>query len=233
MSDDLSLAAAFLIGLLGSSHCIGMCGGITGALTMGLPDTTRARFLRLLPWLLAYNSGRLFSYAAAGLIVGFASQSAGELFQLNYPVGGVIGGLFMLALGLYIGGWYPALIRLEQLGGKLWRRLEPFGRKLMPVRSLPQALALGALWGWLPCGLVYSTLAWSAATASATHSAMLMLAFGLGTLPVLLAMGGAAQTLGRFARQPRVRMLAGALLIAFGVFMLLQAGSGGHVHHRH
>ncbi len=233
MTDELSLAAAFVIGLLGSTHCIGMCGGITGALTMGLPESRRRGLVQLLPWLLAYNSGRLFSYSLAGLIVGLASQSAGDFFQLRYPVGGIVGGLFMLALGLYIGGWYPALNLLEKAGGRLWRKIEPFGRKLMPVQSLPQTLALGALWGWLPCGLVYSTLAWSAAAASAGQSVLLMLAFGLGTLPMLLAMGSAAQSLRRFTQHRQVRMLAGVLLIGFGIMMLLQATTGGQAHTHH
>ncbi len=233
MTTELTLAAAFMIGLLGSTHCIGMCGGIVGALTLGLPESTRRATWRMLPYLLAYNSGRLLSYAVAGLIVGLLSHSAGQVFQMRYPIGGIVGGVFMLALGIYIGGWYPALAGLERLGGKLWRRIEPFGRKLTPVTSLPQALGLGALWGWLPCGLVYSTLAWSAAAASATQSALLMLAFGLGTLPMLLTMGGAAQRLQAFTRNQWTRYIAGALLIAFGVMILIKAGSGGHVHLHH
>ncbi len=234
MTTELTLAAAFMIGLLGSTHCIGMCGGIVGALTMGLPDATRRSAWRMLPYLLAYNSGRLLSYATAGLVVGFISQSAGEFFQIRYPVGGIVGGVFMLALGIYIAGWYPTMQSLEKLGGKLWQRIEPFGRKLMPVTSLPQALGLGALWGWLPCGLVYSTLAWSAAATSATQSALLMLAFGLGTLPMLLTMGGVAHKIQAFTRNKWTRYVAGALLIAFGVMILIKAGSGGHAHmHMH
>jgi sulfite exporter TauE/SafE len=195
---------------------------------MGLPDSTRRSALRLLPYLLTYNSGRLLSYALAGLIVGLLSNAAAELFQIRYPIGGLVGGGFMIALGIYIGGWYATLTSLEHLGGKLWRRIEPFGRKLMPVTSLPQALGLGLLWGWLPCGLVYSTLAWSATAASATQSALLMLAFGAGTLPMLLAMGGLAHKLQAFTRNRWTRYIAGALLIAFGVMILVKATGGAH-----
>jgi sulfite exporter TauE/SafE len=231
MMNELSYAAAFMIGLLGSTHCIGMCGGIVGALTMGLPDSVRQSPLKLLPYLLTYNSGRLISYTFAGLIVGMLSASAGNLFQVGrFPVGGIIGGLFMVALGIYIGGWLQTMAPLERLGGRLWRKIEPFGRRLMPVKTPVQALGLGLLWGWLPCGLVYSTLALAATSGDAVKSALLMLAFGAGTLPMLLAIGGFAEKLQRFSRHQWARYIAGILLIAFGAMILVKALSGGHQH---
>ena len=229
--NDLSYLAAFMIGLLGSTHCIGMCGGIVGALTMGLPQNVRQSWLRLIPYLLVYNSGRLFSYTLAGLIVGLLTASAGNLFQVGrYPVGGIIGGLFMVALGIYIAGWWQTMAPLERLGGYFWRMIEPFGRRFMPVKHLPQAMALGLLWGWLPCGLVYSTLAWAATSGEAVKSALLMLAFGAGTLPMLLLMGGVAEKLQQFTRHRWTRNIAGLLLIAFGAMILTKALSGGHQH---
>jgi sulfite exporter TauE/SafE len=234
MTAELTLAAAFMIGLLGSTHCIGMCGGIVGALTMGLPETTRQSSIKLLPYLLTYNSGRLFSYSIAGLIVGLLSSSVGKLFQIgNFPVGGIVGGLFMVALGIYIGGWMQTMRPLEQLGGYFWRLIEPIGRRFMPVRSPVQALGLGFFWGWLPCGLVYSTLALAATSGDAVKSATLMLAFGVGTLPMLLAMGGFAEKLQRFTRHKWTRYVAGILLIAFGAMILTKALSGGHKHGMH
>jgi hypothetical protein len=230
MTAELSIAAAFMIGLLGSTHCVGMCGGIVGALTMGLPDAVRQSPLRLLPYLLTYNAGRLASYSLAGLIVGLLTATAGNLFQMQFPIGGLVGGVFMIALGIYIAGWYPTLQSLEKLGGKFWKQIEPFGRKLMPVKTLPQAMGLGFLWGWLPCGLVYSTLAWSATAASAAQSALLMFAFGLGTLPMLLTMGGLAHKLQRITQMKSTRYIAGILLVAFGVMILVKALGGGHHH---
>ena len=230
MTGELSIAAAFMIGMLGSTHCIGMCGGIVGALTMGLPETTRQSPLKLLPYLLTYNSGRLISYALAGLLVGLLSSSLGAVFQIGkFPLGGIIGGLFMVALGIYIGGWLQTMAWLEKIGGTFWRKVEPFGRRFMPVRSPAQALGLGFFWGWLPCGLVYSTLAWAATSGSAINSAILMLAFGAGTLPVLLLMGGFADRLQHFTRNRWTRYVAGALLIAFGAMILSKALSGGHM----
>ncbi|PCJ85520.1 MAG: hypothetical protein COA54_10945 [Thiotrichaceae bacterium] len=231
MIENLSIVAAFMIGLLGSTHCIGMCGGIVGALTMGLPETTRQSPLKLLPYLLTYNTGRLISYSLAGLIVGLLSYTLSDFFQIGqFPVGGIIGGLFMVALGIYIGGWLQTLSWLEKIGTIFWRKIEPLGRRFLPVKSPSQALGLGLLWGWLPCGMVYSTLAWAATSGSAINTALLMLAFGAGTLPMLLLMGGFAEKLQRFTRHKWTRSIAGILLIAFGVLILTKALSGGHMH---
>jgi sulfite exporter TauE/SafE len=230
MINELTLAAAFMIGLLGSTHCIGMCGGIVGALTMGLPKSTRQSALKLLPYLLTYNVGRLLSYSLAGLIIGLLSSTMSDFFQIGrFPIGGLVGGLFMVALGIYIGGWLQTMTWLERLGGYFWRLIEPIGRRFMPVSSPVQALGLGFIWGWLPCGLVYSTLALAATSANAVNSAMLMLAFGVGTLPVLLVMGSFADKLQRFTRNRWIRYIAGALLIAFGAMILSKALSGGHM----
>jgi sulfite exporter TauE/SafE len=108
--------------------------------------------------------------------------------------------------------------------------IEPFGRQFMPVRSPVQALGLGLIWGWLPCGLVYSTLALAATSGDALKSAALMLAFGAGTLPMLLLMGGFAERLQRFTRHRWTRYIAGILLIVFGAMILNKALSGGHRH---
>ena len=230
--DETGYLAAFMVGLLGSTHCIGMCGGIVGALTMGLPKDVRHSPLRLLPYLITYNSGRLLSYSLAGLIVGLLSSTASSFFQLGrFPVGGIVGGAFMVALGIYIGGWFQTMAPLERLGGYFWRLVEPFGRRFMPVESPLQALALGVFWGWLPCGLVYSTLALAATSGDAAKSASLMLAFGVGTLPMLLAMGGFAEKLQRFTRYKWTRIIAGIFLIVFGAMILTKALSGNMHNH--
>ena len=233
MVTELTVGAAFLVGLLGSTHCIGMCGGIVGALTLGLDGSVRTSRWRLPAFLLAYNSGRILSYTIAGGITGFLGGQLVKLeWGIDFPLGGIIAGLFMIALGLYLTGWWRVLTVLEKSGAHLWKRIEPLGRRLLPVNSLLQAFALGMLWGWLPCGLVYAALAWSLTTADAGHGALLMLGFGLGTLPMLLLMGGAADQLSRFVRSPQVRMMAGLMIISLGVYMLWSAFQGGaHIHH--
>ena len=215
------LLSALILGLLGGGHCLGMCGGLMGALTLAIPPEQRARRFRLL---LAYNLGRILSYASAGLLIGVAgwavaSSPAAMILR-------VVAGLLLIAMGLYLAGWWSGLTRIEALGRHLWRHLQPVASRLMPVSSLPRALLLGAIWGWLPCGLVYSTLLWASSQGSPADSAALMLAFGLGTWPVLLATGMAAERITALLRRRGVRVAGGLLVILFGLWTL----PGPHQH---
>ncbi|MBD9484230.1 sulfite exporter TauE/SafE family protein [Pseudomonas sp. PDM14] len=215
------LVSALILGLLGGGHCLGMCGGLMGALTLAIPPEQRARRLRLL---LAYNLGRILSYTLAGLLIGLAGWAVAS--SPAAMVLRVIAALLLIAMGLYLAGWWSGLTRIEGLGRYLWRYLQPIASRLMPVSSLPRALLLGAIWGWLPCGLVYSTLLWAASQGSALDSALLMLAFGLGTWPVLLATGMAAERLTALLRKRGARMAGGLLVILFGLWTL----PGPHQH---
>ncbi len=226
MEIDTSYIAAFLVGLLGGVHCVGMCGGIVGALCLGLDDglnkTAQQNFKKTFPFLLLYNTGRISSYTLAGILMGSIGWLGSHLFTL-YSIQQmleIIAAAFMLALGLYIAGWWKGLAKIERWGGKvIWQRLEPIGRKFMPVRSYPHALFLGLVWGWLPCGLVYSVVIWTISTQSPLEGGLLMLSFGLGTLPNLLLMGVFASTLTQFIQQPWVRQVAGMLIMAFAGVM--------------
>jgi sulfite exporter TauE/SafE len=220
---ETNYIAAFLVALLGGMHCFSMCGGIVGALTLGLPPSIRARVSAILPYQLAYNGGRLISYTMAGFLMGGMGAWAVNLAAVHYgqQVLRVIAGLFMVLLGLYLGGWWRGLIRIEQIGGVLWRRIEPLGRRLLPVRTLGQALGIGLVWGWLPCGLVYSVLVWSISAGGAVEGALLMLSFGLGTLPAVLAIGTFAASLANLVRKTWVRYMAGVLVIVFGIYQLV------------
>lgn len=221
MTDYVPLTA-FVVGLLGGVHCLGMCGGIVGVLTFGLPEQQR-RGLKLLPYQLAYNLGRIISYALAGAVAGgLGVLLAGVLpMQQAQNVLIVFAAVFMILMGLYIAGWWNGLTLLEKAGGGLWRLVEPLGRRMMPVTSPLQAFVLGLVWGWLPCGLVYSVLVWAVSAGGAVEGAMLMAAFGLGTLPNLLLMGAAAGWLGMHMKKPTVRYTAGGLIIAYGLYMLV------------
>lgn len=216
--------AAFVVGLLGGVHCLGMCGGIVSALTFSLPPAQRNRFSNLLPLLLAYNSGRIGGYAIAGSLaggVGAAFLNLGGLETLRHGLQ-VFAALFMVALGLYLAGIWQGVAKVENAGRVLWRHIEPLGRCFMPVDSALKALPLGFVWGWLPCGLVYSVLIWALSAGSMIKGALLMLAFGLGTLPNLLLMGAAAARLAKFTRNKTVRQAAGLLVVALGVILLLR-----------
>ena len=235
MVNDYSLGAAFLVGMLGSIHCVGMCGGIVGALSMGLGESVRQSPLRMLPYLLGYNTGRLASYGVAGAIVGYLGAHSFALTSIGgIAVSPVVGGVFMVFLGLYLTQWWTLLTRLEQLGGGLWRRLQPYGQRFLPIQRVRQTLPLGFIWGWLPCGLVYSVLFWSASIGSATYGAGLMLAFGLGTLPMLFAMGTMADRLRRFSQSSMTRLISGLLIILFGIGTIAQAfttdAASMHIH---
>ncbi|MEF8726827.1 MAG: sulfite exporter TauE/SafE family protein [Accumulibacter sp.] len=212
---ESSFLALLLVGLLGGTHCVGMCGGIVGALAMGAPARCSL--------LLAYNAGRILSYAVAGAIVGAVGEAsialAGQL-----PLRGILylfANLMLIALGLYLLGVSSALAFTERIGDRLWRQLQPLTRRYLPARSPLQAFPLGLLWGWLPCGLVYSALATALSSGSAARGAGLMLAFGAGTLPNLLLAGLLAARLRAYTSRPAVRTVAGLVVLGFGVWGLL------------
>ncbi|WP_226342950.1 sulfite exporter TauE/SafE family protein [Pseudomonas putida] len=215
------LGSALVLGLLGGGHCLGMCGGLMGALTLAIPPEQRGKRLRLL---LAYNLGRVLSYTSAGLLLGLAGWAvASSPAALGLRV---VAALLLIAMGLYLAGWWSGLTRIEALGRGLWRHIQPVASRLLPVSSVPRALLLGALWGWLPCGLVYSTLLWAASQGNASYSAALMLAFGVGTWPVLLATGLAAERVNALLRRRSVRVAGGLLVMLFGIWTL----PGPHQH---
>lgn len=218
---DFSIFAVFLVGLLGGVHCIGMCGSLVGILTSQLPK----HGMRW-PFHLAYNGGRLASYTVAGALAGSIGQ-AGLLLRDAVPVQHLLFALssFMLiALGLYLAGVWSMVRRIEQLGGVLWQRIQPLTRRLFPIATPMRALSLGMLWGWLPCGLVYSVLITALASGQAQSGAMIMLAFGLGTLPNLLAIGLFWENIKGWVQSPRVRLVAGLLVAGFGVYGLVKVG---------
>ncbi len=209
-STEISL---FVVGLLGGVHCIGMCGGMVGALSLGQSGRLSLQ--------LAYNAGRIFSYCVAGALAGWvgegvavAAQWPGRLLLF------VVANLMLIAMGAYLLGAVRPLALLEALGGRFWRRLQPLTRRYLPVRNWRQALPLGALWGWLPCGLVYSALTTAMASGSPAKGTLTMLAFGLGTLPNLLLAGVLLTTMQAVVRQRWLRGLAGVLVLAFGLYGL-------------
>lgn len=212
---DSTFLALFLVGLLGGTHCVGMCGGIVGALSMGAPGRWSMH--------LAYNAGRILSYGLAGAIVGalgaasFALDSQVPMRLALY----LVANLMLVALGLYLLGVTQALAFTERAGQLLWQRLQPLTRRFLPARSVAQAFPLGMLWGWLPCGLVYSALATALSSGSAVRGGLAMLAFGLGTLPNLLLAGIVLARLNQFVRRPAVRIGSGLLVLGFGFYGLL------------
>jgi hypothetical protein len=216
----------FLVGLLGSTHCLGMCGGIVTALTVRLPGDRPRRVLQL-----AYHAGRLATYTTAGALAA-GLGSAALLLDGLLPVQIVLyvaAQLMLVALGLYLLGISRYLDVFERAGRALWRRVQPAASRLSAPRSSPRAFAWGMLWGLLPCGLVYSVLAIALVSGSAASGALIMLAFGLGTLPALLGAGALLPGLQRMLRAQSARRAAGGIIVAFGLFGLTYAGELEHI----
>ena len=216
---EFSLMSAFLVGLLGGGHCVGMCGGIVSAVSMHLPNSKSK-----VPFLLAYNAGRILSYTLAGAIAGLVGASSFFL-QHFLPIQHVLYGissLMLIALGLYLAGIWHGVTHLESAGKAIWKTLQPYSKRYIPVQNFKQAFLLGSLWGWLPCGLVYSVLIAAIATENAGSGGLLMLAFGLGTLPTLLTMGMAAVRLKTVLQNIWVRRASGLMVLGFGVVGLLR-----------
>ncbi|MBY5991614.1 sulfite exporter TauE/SafE family protein [Ferrimonas balearica] len=216
MTGEYQFFAAVLVGLMGAAHCFGMCGGIVGAFSQAMP--AHQPLQSRLALLFAYNAGRIGSYALAGALVGGLAGALGALFVVDsYLAALQLAAAGMLVLmGLYIAQWLPLLAHLERAGAPLWRAMAPLRQRLLPIHTPPRALLAGTLWGWLPCGLVYSTLTWALASASALEGALIMLGFGLGTLPALVAMGAAADKLAQIIRKKQIKLLSGLVLIAYG-----------------
>lgn len=218
---ELTLVSAFLIGLLGSTHCLGMCGGFAAAIGHGQASPLRV---------LVYNGGRLLTYGLIGALAGFAGAQVVQAAPQLSLVLRTVAGLLLIAMGLYVSQWWMGLTRLEILGTVIWRRVQPLTRGLIPIRHHWQALVVGALWGLLPCGLVYSTVSWAVATADWRDSALLMVAFGIGTLPAMMGVGFVNQAVLKRWRQGWVRQLAGSLIFVMGLWTIampwLHAGHG-------
>lgn len=208
ISAEAGLVAALVAGLVGSVHCFGMCGGIAGAL--GMAGGGRASFAA------AYSAGRIASYAVAGAIAGALGAGLAGAAGLG-PSLRLVMGIVLMLLGLQVAINLRLLAPLEAAGARLWRGLAPIARRFIPPRHAGQALALGALWGWLPCGLVYGMLAAAAGSGSALGGAAFMAVFGLGTAPAMIGLTWASGRSGTFLTARRRRAL-GWLLVVFGAW---------------
>lgn len=211
----LGLLAA---GLASGLHCAGMCGGIAAGFTLLQKDQIWKRQL-------AFNAGRITSYAVAGAAAG-ALGSAAAYAATVLPAQTFLyffASAFVLAAGMHLWGMPLPLSALERAGMPVWRRIQPLAARLLPARTLPQAYAAGLAWGWLPCGLVYGALAAAVFSGGAAQGAVAMAAFGAGTLPWLFIAGVAAAKLRGWAGLARLRRLGGALLIGLGGFGVAHA----------
>jgi sulfite exporter TauE/SafE len=214
---------AFLIGLFSALHCVGMCGSIIGSLTLSLKPEIRQQQSLLILYALFYSIGRIISYMLAGLLVGTLGQSIDHLFNLTegLDILRIAAALLIIFLGLHIGGWFPQLAKIEQLGIPLWNRIKPYAQRLLPVSSLTQTLVFGMIWGWIPCGLVYSVLPLALASGSPIDAMLTMAAFGAGTLLPVTTTGILSGSVMTLRRIPHIQAAGGILLIMMGIWSLL------------
>ena len=210
------LATMFAAGLASGVHCVAMCAGIVAAF-----DSRRVIPIReesVWPRRIAFNLGRISTYSLTGAMagaVGAAAYASGVLpAQQTLQLAS---SLMLVAVGLSLAGAGRFLSRLEALGLPLWRRLQPLAARLMPARTSLQSYAAGGVWGWLPCAMVYAALIAAAASGSAMQGALGMAAFGLGTLPFLLAAGWLASRLRAW------RVAIGGTVLGFGIYGLAHA----------
>jgi sulfite exporter TauE/SafE len=217
---SLDFFSAFVIGLLGSGHCVVMCGGISTMLTTAISNTPQHKKYAIV---FAYNFGRIASYSLIGALVAFTSSMAAK--NMGFPVSllKTIAGVFLILLGLYLGQWLMWLSHVERLGKGAWRHISPRTKKFIPIKNIQSAFALGALWGWLPCGLVYSTLTWALASADTINGAVIMLFFGLGTLPALLSVSLGTISVKSLLSHTLFRKSAAILVILYGFYTILIA----------
>ena len=225
------LSAAVLAGLLGSAHCLGMCAGISGLFAVNAATATlRASW----PMALVYNGGRVVSYAVLGTIV----AAFGSVVVKASPglVGGIrlLSGAIIVLVGLKVAFDLRLLNAIERMGGTVWAKIAPAATKLVPVDNMPKALGLGLVWGWLPCGLVYSVLMLAATSAQPVSGAAIMTAFGIGTMPAMVLSGLGAARLAQFLRSRGARLGLGLLIVVMGLItMAMPLGSylPGGMHH--
>ena len=216
---NTSYFVAFSLGLLSTLHCWGMCGGIISALTMSLPkEVNTARTVRTV-YTLLFNSGRITSYMLAGALAGLLGQQISQLIlpESGHVVLKLLAAIVLIFIGLHLTGWIPYLKKIESFGLKLWRVIQPLGRRFVPVDTKPKAFMLGMIWGWLPCALVYSVLLWSVTSGSVFKGGLLLLMFGLGTLPGMFTAGIVSNQVINLARQQTLRKAAGIVIIIFGI----------------
>lgn len=228
------LVAAFVTGLLGSAHCFGMCAGISGLFAI---NASVASLRPQIPMAMSYNAGRVLSYAFLGMVVATLGQTVVKAMpEVAAPVR-LASGLLIVIVGLQVAFSWRFLAPVEKAGAKIWQRIAPAAKGLLPVTSIPKALGLGLLWGWLPCGLVYSVLLLAATTANALSGGLVMLAFGVGTMPAMIMTGIGASKLSRF--MSRKRLGAGLLIVLLGLLTLampvmkFSAGADNTTHSNH
>jgi hypothetical protein len=215
----LTVGTALLLGLVASGHCILMCGGISTALGVVTAKGADGKSSKRL--LIAYQCGRIGSYSIAGLILGGSLGGIVRLLNLNevrFGLRALTATALLFAAAVLLSRWRPPG---PPVGTRIWAVLAPLGRKLLPIRTVPRALAFGMIWGWMPCGLVYTVLLVATVQTDALRAAATMAAFGVGTAPAMLAMTVGGQRFKSLTAHPAAQRLGGALFCTCAALTLM------------
>lgn len=210
---------AFVMGLLGSGHCVAMCGGVASSLSLAIKEPIKLRIYTLL-----YNLGRVCSYCVAGALVSLLGSHMASRASIISQSLSVISAVFMILVGFYIMRLAQTLNWLEKLGKfAVWQHLVKLNKYLMPINRKSKAFLYGALWGWLPCGLVYSALLWTVSLSHPIEGAFFMFSFALGTLPAMLTLGFVSHKIKDYLNHIVVRLTLGNIFLFYGLYLLLIA----------
>lgn len=214
---ELDILGAFLVGLAGTGHCLGMCGPVASILTINLKQNTA---LKQIPSLLLYNLARLCSYMLMGGTMAISSAFLAKLISIEQGLNllRVLAALLIIVTGLHLIHSQRLITQLETLGLPIWRIIKPLAQHFIPLRSPWHAIPFGFLWGWLPCGLVYTMLSWSLSAGSFINGALIMGAFGLGTLFPMLALGLVGEKLRNTMASRKLKLITGIALIGYGFY---------------
>ncbi|PAL16400.1 hypothetical protein B8W92_04235 [Moraxella osloensis] len=207
--------AAFSMGLFGSPHCLGMCGGIVTAFGLSMQHVSESKKNGLI---LTYHVGRLISYSLLGLIASLVGVAIFQSIMSNSAPRIVLGAVLML-IGLAMLG-LPLFNHLEKVGMRFWQSLAPLRKKVFPIDSFGKALFAGLLWGFLPCGLVYGALMMAIAGNNIATGAALMFVFGLGTMPMLIATQKTVGMLQSSIKNFRLRQINGVIMMLSGLAVI-------------
>lgn len=224
------LLMALGMGFFGSPHCLGMCGGIVTAFGLSMQSLSASQKSLLI---MTYHFGRLLSYALLGVIAGLIGTTVLQPILVGNSLPRLLIGGVLILVGLSILG-LPLLTQLEKAGAKIWQSMSPIRQKIFPLNTVPKALIAGLLWGFLPCGLVYGALLMAVVGRDTLTGAMLMFAFGLGTLPMLLATQGTVVALQARIKLFRLRQANGIIMALSGlavIFLPMAMHHGSHSHH--
>lgn len=214
MINGLDFATAFLIGLAGAGHCFGMCGGIISALSFNSdnknPFTTQ----------LTYNFGRITSYTLLALAFSYFFQTFSNYYEgVSYFLR-TFAAIILFLMALYLLKQSQLILKIERLGSFGWHYLAPFAKTLLPIKTNKHAFLAGFVWGWLPCGLVYSSLIWISARSTPLEATILMFAFGLGTLPAMLATGIFSRSLKDYWKNYHLNTVSGFFMLFYALWTL-------------